>query len=362
MAKKRSRARSSARKAAPKRKRKTQSSRGLTTKKKTKTTTVSEVNKHLHVVKNPFSNMHQQPKMPDGKVPTSLARRMRNVQSVEVDTGVNFMDILLCPHFGLGCVINGSTEDTTDLGLKWIGFPGQTGGFVCDLFSTGTKPLTPQSGIAKQRIVSQGLRLTQINNDEANDGWFEACRVNFRNTQVNYSLVRQDGTEAVLNSNTGAVLIPDATLMGTLASLPLVEQPGYASGMLKDLKKLEFKNLPVGCECQMNETPTIELTSDTDITIDASGHWAALLATEKAQSAVDMMVDHSWDYVLVRIHGRSGTPNTKLIVELIQNVEFCFDPSSDFVTFQTPNVRHKRIEEEVDKMNNDMDVDGNRRG
>lgn len=334
--------------------------------KKTPTASLSEAKRSLHVVKNPFSKATQHPKMPDGKVAHSLSRRLRNVQSISCDLSpAEYTDIILCPHFGIGCVIKNSSRDQpVNSTVGWIGFPGQTGGFMTSLVGLGPYNLSIANDVAKQRIVSQAMRLTQINNDEANDGWYEACRLNLRDSGADYTLVNLNGLEGVaINNDFTCGLIPDLSVFSSLGFLPLVEQPSYVSGMLKDLKNKEFKLQPQGCECHMNETGDIAgIVANTDWATFTDDSGARLLSSEKAQTIVNQMTDRSWDYVLVRIHGRSTAPQTKLIVDLIQNVEFVFDAKSDFATFMTPNVADKQTDTVMDGMNNNSSAESGRIG
>jgi hypothetical protein len=304
--------------------------------------------------------------MPDGKVAHSLSRRMRNVQAIDCDLSpAQYTDIILCPHFGIGCVIKNSSRDQpVNTTVGWIGFPGQTGGFATDLTGLGPYALDIANDIAKQRIISQAMRLTQINNDEANDGWYESCRLNLRDTGTLYSLVNTNGLEgAALTTADTCGLIPDQSVFAQIATLPLVEQPSYCSGMIKDLKNKEFKLQPQGCECHMNETGIInDIVLTTDWVLPADDSCAYLQAGAKCKQIVNQMTDRSWDYLLVRIHGRSAAPATSLIVEVIQNVEFVFDAKSDFATFMTPNVAHKDTDKVMDAMNNNSKAESGRSG
>lgn len=356
MAKKRSRTRSRSKKRSTTKKKARTTKRKLTSSKKVATTSSSEVNRHIHVVANPFSNATQHPKMPDGKVPMSLSRRLRNTVAFTASTST-YTDILLAPLFGnLANLFSSSLS--TDKGVGIIGAVGQTVGFACNIDGAGPYTMYNSGAIAKQRIISQAIRLTQINNDEENDGWYEACRINMTKQATNYLVCSIDNVDVALRDQP-LVLATDSTVqVGYLNGLPLVEQPGYVSGMLKDLKNKEFRLQPVGCECHMNECPVTKLTLASggtgDLVKGPNDKWAHLEATANANSALELGLDDSWDCVLIRIHGRSGTGATpsSFIAECIQNIEFCFNPKSDMATFQTPNVRHKQVEQVLDKMNN----------
>lgn len=358
MAKKRSRTRSRSKKRSTTKKKARTTKRKLTSSKKVATTSASEVNRHIHVVANPFSNATQHPKMPDGKVPMSLSRRLRNTVAFTASTST-YTDILVAPLFGNMANLF-SSSITTDKGVGIIGAVGQTVGFECNIDGAGPYTLrNAANGVAKQRIISQAIRLTQINNDEENDGWYEACRINLNKRANNYLVCGIDNTDTALRSQACVLATDNTVQVSYLNGLPLVEQPGYSSGMLKDLKNKEFRLQPVGCECHMNECPSIKLALSDGTTGDiikaTNDKWAYLEATVPATNALELGLDDSWDCVLIRIHGRSGgegTTPSSFIAECIQNVEFCFSPQSDLATFMTPNVRHKQVEQVLDKMNN----------
>lgn len=355
---KRSKGRKSSSKKSSKSKTRSKSkSRKLTTSAKAKTTSASEVNKHMHVVMNPFSQATQHPKLPDGSVPSSLSRRLRNTQSFTASTS-GYTDILVSPTFGnVATFFAGSMVNLT--GVGWLGTPGQTAGITSNLVGAGPYSMSAAGNIAKQRIVSQAIRLTQINNDEENDGWYECCRIVLPKTPTHFLIGNMDNSTTAMNGVKPAVLAPDRTIeLGYLNSLPLVEQPGYTSGMLKDLKNKEFRLQPIGCECHMNEAYKIVdmfhgTGTSADINVDANDRWGNFNATSKSVDVLELGLDDSWDYVLVRIHGRqvAASPSS-FIIEGIQNVEFCFSPNSDLATFMTPNVRHKLVKEALDKLNN----------
>lgn len=358
MAKKRSRPLKKGKKSGMKKK----SKRKLTTTRKPTSTSTSEVNKHLHVVANPFSGATQHPKIPDGKVPNSLSRRLRNTVSFTASTST-YTDILIGPTFGnLANTFGASIDSAKGSGI--IGAVGQTAGIIGNFVGAGPYTITPAGNIAKQRIVSQAIRLTQINNDEQNDGWYECCRLNIPKQSTFYGFCNIDNTDTTMNGSKNAVLFPDQSVQASyLNGLPLVEQPGYTSGMLKDLKNKEFKLQPVGCEAHMNEAPTIIATQGTNVNVEATDRWVGLLVSAMDDQLLELGLDDSWDWILIRIHGRQvgGSPSS-FIAECIQNVEFCFSPNSDLATFQTPNVRHKQIEMVMDKMNNNAKAESMRVG
>ena len=89
--------------------------------KRTKSTTPQRVGRsrgtggshsaHYAVMRNPFSKATQQAKIPDGQMVTSLSRKLQAVKEIinqlSVDNTSNEINILICPHIGLGFMARG---------------------------------------------------------------------------------------------------------------------------------------------------------------------------------------------------------------------------------------------------------------
>lgn len=333
---------------------------------------------HHAVRMKPFSSATQQPKIPDGALTSSLARRMQHVFQLRNGNGSlgnDIMHLVYAPTLGVPLTaLNSETGVTLRGGSgsdpSFHGFSGQTvkfelqgpgGGTVVqipEVVGSSAFELHNESGFSKWRIISQGLRLELTNNDEQNEGWFEACRFNWRRKNGDLVLTPLDGT----TTGTELGLAPSNQNLEYLAPMSMVEQPGYKTGLLKDLKKLEFMlhpqsstHDPVVLDKQFNLTELQQYTIDTN-----TRQMRLVDGDDDAGRLKDQMVDANMDWLYIRVHPRvnngSSSNGSALLTSIIQNIEVAFDPASDFATFQTANIRDKKTAQFSDHINNNPDA------
>lgn len=323
---------------------------------------------HHKVIMMPFSTATPQPKIPDGEVISSLSRRLQNVTEIKNDLNQDVVDILMLPSLGLGCVAyHAQTRATTGRTYQVVGFPNQTVGFR--LSTIGAQPwlFEPGGGIVNWRIVSQGLRLDLANSAEENNGWWEACRFHIDRTATRWSLVTNDNAASLPSLQHNLVLVPDGTYEVATNNFAMVEQPGYKTGLLKDLHKQEFRLLPKSKNCPMRNNKYVGKLVDSDINFDSSANEIRMQAsTDASYAIIDQCLSDEYDAVLIRLHCRSNTGSgattgSQLIANCIQNVEFCFDPTSDLATFMTHNKAHPKTEKIRDELNDSSDATMSRR-
>jgi hypothetical protein len=323
--------------------------------------------KQLAVVLNPFSGATEHPKIPDGAVTHSLSRRLRNNFSLDMNNDANgWTDIVISPSFGVACTVqnyvpSGMTETPYAQMPSLYGFPGQTVGYNIFQETNGDFRVRANNGeIVKQRLISQGARLSCFNSDNQNDGWFECCRLNIRDSSSNYAFqpLAVNGTLLSDDNGTNAVGcgLDNSFHNGHLQGIALVEQPGYMTGLLKDIHKYDFSLCPSGNEIEFKEQGTLTLKSTemniTDTT-DANGNTVpgrfAALTSSNTNVVPTRAVDRDFDAILIRVYGRHQLSNpSRLLVEAIQNVEFVFANSSDLSSFMTSNDRHEGIQMALD--------------
>lgn len=321
--------------------------------------------KQLAVLLNPFSGATEHPKIPDGAVTHSLSRRLRNNFSIDLGTNVNgYTDIVISPSFGVACTVQnyipkGFMDETPYTQVPNLyGFPGQTVGYNLFVETNGDKRVRANNGeIVKQRLISQGARLSCFNSDNQNDGWFECCRLNIRDSSSNYAFQPLSNSGVLVSASateTSAIGcgLDNSFHNGHLQNMALVEQPGYMTGLLKDIHKYDFSLCPSGNEIEFKEQGTLTLNSDEiDIpapTTDDDGNEVlsriGYLKTSNTNVLSNRCVDRDFDAILIRIYGRHQESNpSRILVEAIQNVEFVFSTSSDLASFMTSNDRHEGI-------------------
>jgi len=310
----------------------------------------NDLMKQLAVVLNPFSGATEHPKIPDGAVTHSLARRLRNNFSLDSEpSATGWTDIVIAPSFGVACTVQNYTpgQTTYDTMPTLYGFPGQTVGYNLFLNDDGTKTVRSNNAeIVKQRVISQGARLSCFNSDNQNDGWFEACRLNIRDSSSNYAFQPLSSSSSLLSTANDSYAVglglDNSFHNGHLQNVALVEQPGYQSGLLKDLHKFDFSLCPSSNEIEFKQQGTLTVNADEIVIPALSEH--GLLATSPNNVMTNRCVDRDFDAILVRIHGRHNTASpSRVLVEAIQNVEFVFANTSDFSSFMTSNDRHAGI-------------------
>lgn len=325
----------------------------------------SAATSHHAVMRMPFSTATAQPKIPDGKVATSLSRRLQKVVQIQNAVGSETVDIVMVPALGVCGSIYGSTNPQGGRSYECIGFSGQTVGLSGTDLSTQTR-VNNNSAISDWRIVSQGMKFQLNQTEEENDGWFEAVRFSAR---IDYGLWVLANLNNALNQGSMGLFPGDGFKTALLDNLAanMVEHPGYTTGLLKDIHKHEFKLNP------KTQSVDFKPMKSTYSTVDAGG---ATIGTwdnidkeleftnfvPETQELFNDLLDHDYDMIFLRLHCRanngSNSAGSKLIMNAIQNIEFCFAPESDLSAFQTPNTKHKTTEHVVDSLNDRVNATG----
>lgn len=349
-------------------------SKSTTSKPKKKVVSTSANNAHHQVRMMPFSSATSQPKIPDGLFTSSLSRRCQNVVGIRNGAGTlgtEDMYIIMGPTLGVPLLIYNSADGVSKRGLsgsdpQFVGFPGQTVGWSFNNVGTSTKvypilagtayDLTHNGGFSQWRIVSQGLRLELTNTDDENDGWFEACRFNFGNGTGDIQFTPLDGTTTGTELGASPGHVGLITLATTMA---MIEQPGYKTGLLRDLKKYEFMlhpqsttHDPVSIDPVINVQEGVEVARDTNaVTVRPD---PTLLEANRIK---DSLYDKNMDWMLIRLHCRdTSLGGSGFICNVIQNLEVAFNPDSDFAAFQTINKLDKKHQQITDAINNSTDA------
>ena len=261
--------------------------------------TRSPLQDQLSVYFNPFSTRTTNPKIPDGKCHLSSGLRLQAVKEFTNDaTGT--MDFLMIPGLKTGVLAVNTTDATGN--MNYTNHADMAG--ATDLVQAGVN----ESQINKWRVVSQGLKVTLVNNSDENDGWFEAIRVSVTNNSTAFS---QDGNGNYIP--TGGAL---PGIDETSSSLP--EHPSYTTGKLRDIHRHLFQLKPH--------------TDDHDfVTLPST-----IPQAEWEVGAKSPILDDSLDAIYVRIHGRAGaeTP-TRVMLHIVSNQEVVFDEGNAMSRFMS---------------------------
>lgn len=335
----------------------------------------SHANKSIHKMKHPFSKVTDGAKIPDDSVTHSLSRTLQHVTEIQNAVGVTTMHILLHPTLGIGASVIGDASAAAARNVTYLGFHDQgmvVNGTNWKGAGVGTSQnLLNNTQQGMWRLLSEGFRLTLNNVSEENNGWFESCRiVDTKNLTDEWCLACADNTGTDYTQMGLGIREDGVAGMDTkLASLQMIEQPGYTNGNLTDLGKIEFKLNPISKTIGWNQMfARYQGTEGTDFTYNAADDIIDFTASTPGNKQVfESMMDFSHDMIYIRIHARDNTgvaPNTgsKLIAHIVQNVEFQLVPESDFVSFQTPSPGVKNIETVIAGLNDNATPTKNRTG
>lgn len=330
----------------------------------------------------PFSSATSQPKIPDGLFTSSLSRRLQQVTEIQNsnggDMGNTDMWCIFSPTLGIPLTVLNSEDGlskrpNSSENPQYVGCPGQSVTIKLEQFGTGTvwPPVDAtdytvfnDSGFAQWRIVSQGLRLELLNTDEENDGWFEAFRFNWRAQCEDLCLTPLNGSTGP-SKQLGCAVNP-TELKPYLETISAVEQPGYQTGLLRDLKKFEFMLHPQSTTHDpVVLKDTYSITNNISEALASGAFYSPYTETLNlkggdpiAQQIMDGLVDMNMDWLCIKLHCRvnnntSANNGSKFICNVMQNVEFAAAPGSDLATFQSVNKHDPKSAKVTDSLNND---------
>lgn len=259
----------------------------------------------LRVYADPFSIATSNPKIPDGKATSSAGIKLQAVTEF-VNDGTGTMDFVMFP--GINCGLIGFSISNDPLNYKTMPFSNHIS-FTED---AGNVSVADGSNkISKWRTVSQGVRFSLVNNSDENDGWWEAIRWSPREDFLDFFLAES------ADDPTHRIYAPVNLVTGNM-----VEHPSYTTGKLRDIDKFLF-----------------QLKANTD---DHEFHRLRESYITDTQTDVmhiqEDLIDHSFDFVYLRIHGRpstDGNPPSRVMAHLVSNQELIYDEASFLKRFQT---------------------------
>jgi len=330
------------------------------------------VDRSIHKMHHPFSRMTDQPKIPDDSCVNSLSRSLRNVSQVRNAEEVDVMHVLFYAGLGIGCTIFGAEETYGPRPQKFLGFPNS------QLTMDGTDMQNAEDGVnavlkhtekcTHLRTVSTGMKVTLNNVPEESDGWVEVVRIKDDQDLVSdWCLASVDDTQAVdftecgLGARTSSATSPG--MDAKLASIDMVNQPGYEKFLLRDIHKKEFRLNPVTNCCRWRQLSTdYQLTKGDENDFSYNGYQVMDFKSNNAKTkdAYSALMDSNFDMIYLRIHPRKHKPESNkfagssMIFELAQNNEFQMAPESNLKKFQTMGLKHPKIDHIIGKMNDDI--------
>jgi len=309
--------------------------------------------RQLAVFHNPFSRATKQPKIPDGKITESLGFQTQAVgellatnQNTAPVVGDGTMHILLFGGQNCGMIaindLQGSylfnqpsgTVITQPLNrVRVVGFEGSN-----DVEFGGVNNLGGILGFeddyAYWRLVSQGLRLSLLNPQEEDDGWFEAVRINEPLATEQWGILARNNSQS---TNNGAIV--PRTLIEDLSNRDFVNQTSYSTGLLRDLNQHVFKLNGVMDHHDFKQQMEAITLKDEDILFESSGNAGLArgfgVGENDAASAIKQWVDTSYDMVYIKIHGRAAGNPSRLHYNIVSNQEVVFPADGRESRFHT---------------------------
>lgn len=324
--------------------------------------------RQLAMYHNPFSRATKQPKIPDGKATESLGFQTqavgefiaKNATTAAVGDGV--LDILLFGGQNAGMIVDGeltgafpfkNTAGTpiTDSNRQTlvIGFTGSNEVDASAVTGTGGTA-TLNDAYAYWRLVSQGLRLSLLNPQEEDDGWWESVRLTEPMNTSDHELLSRDNSMFEGNM----ALVPSG-LMRNQANQQLVNENSYSTGLLRDLKNHVFKLHPIGDEHDLQRVQTAYNLESNDMAssvgsvgVPGAGVYKTFaLGRDNVKEFVAHQISQSHDMIYIRIHGRAGAgiSPTRLHYNLVSNQEIIFDNAEREARFHTQARRVANFDE-----------------
>lgn len=206
-------------------------------------------------------------------------------------------------------------------GLDWSNLG--SGGGVVDLIDK----------YAAWRLVSEGMRLSLLNPAEEDDGWWEACRISI---PTDSSAWRFTTTDCTLNRTADGCVGPN-TILAQLSIQSIVNERSYTTGLLRDLKHHVFKLNPRHDEHDMKQqVDRRDLDTEDIVTYDSIDTVATIgVGRDDVVDLIERTVDMSFDFIYVRIRGRTGVNKSRLHANVVSNQEITFAPSEREARFHT---------------------------
>lgn len=242
-----------------------------------------ELGRQLSVYKNPFSTATTNAKIPDGK--SMISSGFRHQESFQInESGTSGLTIYMYPGLGRGIVVGPGGVDTR---------PESTRVYENGVIYDGGQQTS--DWVTQWRLVSQGLKLSLVNSDDTNDGWWEAVRMHVPASPGEFAI------DNVTSIPTPGMDFPYLNT-GNLAN-----NPTYVSGSLKDIHKHLFVLAPASREHEFLRLEKVERTS------------------KDPGDSISQVVDDSHDCIIIKIYGNVGTEtNSRLHAHHVCNQEYIY--------------------------------------
>lgn len=296
--------------------------------------------RQLQVYRYPFSVATSQPKIPDGCNTQTLGIKLQKQYKATSDAVL----FVLLPVYGSLLRIKFKDLENDDVrvvhnvrhddGIKPFEMA-EDGGNIA---------FTHVDAYSAYRLVSAGLRLKLISNDNENDGYWEAIRFNLNELSGHYHLSTltdpadaQGDVPIGAEEHIGTFHVLDSFLNHLFNKSNWLNNPTYQMGKLKSLSQFEFRLSPQVEEHEFIQIPKrIELKSD-----QLEAHEPNLADGVDLKHLFEWGVDPAFDGIAVFCTGykreiADGVISaSQILAHTCHNYEFKLDPDSKLNMFGT---------------------------
>lgn len=298
--------------------------------------------RQLQVYRYPFSVATSQPKIPDGCNTQTLGIKLQRQVTVKSD---NMLFVLLPVY---GCLLR-------------IRYSNPEGGAAVHMDLKHNDAIQPyeltdnftfnfKDPYSAYRLVSAGLRLKLISNDNENFGYWEAIRFNTSELSGHFWLSPEDkppgtpageNTPAVSSTKTestkGGMHISNDFISTLYQKTNWLNNPTYQMGKLKSLSQFEFRLSP-----QVEEHKFISIPKRIEVNTEDQYARFNNEAVPEISDGIDLKhlfefgMDPAFDAIAVFCTGYKNASNASVVLaHSCFNYEFKLDPDSNMNMFST---------------------------
>lgn len=301
----------------------------------------------VHASDVPLASI-KDPKIHDGSVPLSHGRQFKSVFRIIVPAGTQ-SDLLLQPGLNTGMTYNRNGQDFDNMLALGTGVAGVVNHKSFSVLTLTTGGLnTPTNGVcsntakdvAQWRGVSSACRITSIDSDQNNSGYWEsiACTPVQDDSQSFFyrpSTTTTNGTVG-LAINSPYNMLAVGVQPGLLSTIDWANDAGYSVGSIKDIHKRTFQ-----CGRVDNEANFVKLNNQAGVTTNFSTGDSLIYATNNSSTSPSNLYstyqDLGMTYRGIRL--TAVATDMTVLVEYTGNIECIYDDVSQFNAFMTLNTK-----------------------
>lgn len=285
--------------------------------------------KQAQIYRYPFSNQTTIPKIPDGLAQHSVGVSFNHVHAL---AGLSpNCTIILFPGMNNWLHTVNNDASTSNAGHTLLNYflsrAGTEPNYTYQIFQgqPGTNDFTGTESFdyEKWRLVSAGLRIKCINNDQENEGHWEAIRIPMTDHRGRMPVVAAGG-------NRGQVRPANPLINVATAHTSYQINSTYQMGKIKDLGKYEARLKPM----TNNHVFKSMVKAQGAVLTDFATNMYPADGMEFHNDLTDSFIDDNWDAIAIRIH---GVANTRIILQSRANYELIPRVNTPISSFASEN-------------------------